>query len=376
MSVSKNRQISALNELGQSVWYDNLSRDVLRSGELQSLIEQGVSGLTSNPTIFKQAIADTSNYDEDMKSQQLKDLSTEALCEELMIRDVAAAADLLRPTYDATAAGDGYASIEVSPNLAADAQGTVAAAQRIWKKLNRPNVMIKIPATPECIPAIQQTLESGINVNVTLIFSQHVYEQVAEAYIAALEARVKRGEDVRSISSVASFFVSRVDAIVEKHFDALVQGGTAQASERSRFLGKVGVANSKLAYESFEKLFGSPRFKMLQDGHGARVQRPLWASTGTKNPAFKAVMYVEELAGRATVNTMPPATVKALLSGGDIKPLLHTGLDAAKELLAWVNSLGLSVESLLKELQVAGVKSFAESYRELLASIDQKRAKV
>jgi transaldolase len=376
MSVSKNRQISALNELGQSVWYDNLSRDVLRSGELQSLIEQGVSGLTSNPTIFKQAIADTSNYDEDMKSQQLKDLSTEALCEELMIRDVAAAADLLRPTYDATAAGDGYASIEVSPNLAADAQGTVAAAQRIWKKLNRPNVMIKIPATPECIPAIQQTLESGINVNVTLIFSQHVYEQVAEAYIAALETRVKRGEDVRSISSVASFFVSRVDAIVEKHFDALVQGGTAQASERSRFLGKVGVANSKLAYESFEKLFGSPRFKMLQDGHGARVQRPLWASTGTKNPAFKAVMYVEELAGRATVNTMPPATVKALLSGGDIKPLLHTGLDAAKELLAWVNSLGLSVESLLKELQVAGVKSFAESYRELLASIDQKRAKV
>lgn len=376
MSVTKNRQISALNELGQSVWYDNLSRDVLRSGELRSLIEQGVSGLTSNPTIFKQAIADTTNYDEDMKSQQLKDLSTEALCEELMIKDVAAAADLLRPTYDATAAGDGYASIEVSPTLAADARGTVVAAQRIWKKLNRPNVMIKIPATPECIPAIQETLESGINVNVTLIFSQQVYEQVAEAYIAALEARVKRGEDVRSISSVASFFVSRVDAIVEKHFDALVQGGKAPASERDRFLGKVGVANSKLAYASFETLFGSPRFKKLQDTHGARVQRPLWASTGTKNPAFKAVMYVEELAGRSTVNTMPPATVKALLQGGDIRPALHSGLDAAKGLLSWVDSLGLSMQSLLQELQVAGVKSFADSYRDLLASIDEKRAKV
>jgi transaldolase len=354
---------------------------VLRSGELKSLIDQGVSGLTSNPTIFKQAIADTTNYDEDMKSPELKGLSTEALCEELMLKDVAAAADLLRPIYDATAAGDGYASIEVSPYLAEDAAGTVAAAQRLWKKLNRPNVMIKIPATPQCIPAIQQTLECGINVNVTLIFSKEVYEQVAEAYISALETRVKRGDDVRSIASVASFFVSRVDAIVEKHFDAILQGNAAQsgkapAAERERFLGKVGVANSKLAYASFEKLFGSPRFKKLQDAHGAKVQRPLWASTGTKNPAFKAVMYVEELAGRATVNTMPPATVKALLLGADVKPMLHSGLDQAVKLLEWIDSLGISITSLLKELQVAGVKSFADSYRDLLASIDEKRARV
>jgi transaldolase len=376
MSVAKNKQISALNELGQSVWYDNLSRDVLRSGELKSLIDQGVSGLTSNPTIFKQAIADTSNYDDDMKSAELKGLPAEALCEELMLKDVAAAADLLRPIYDATAAGDGFASIEVSPYLAQDARGTVDAAQRLWKKLNRPNVMIKIPATPECIPAIQQTLESGINVNVTLIFSKEVYEQVAEAYITALETRVQRGEDVRSIASVASFFVSRVDAIVEKHFDALVQGGKAQAAQRDLFLGKVGVANSKLAYSSFEKLFASPRFKKLHDSHGAKVQRPLWASTGTKNPAFKAVMYVEELAGRSTVNTMPPATVKALIAGGEIKPMLHGGFDEAVKLLSWIESLGLSMASLLQELQVAGVKSFADSYRELLSSIEEKRAKV
>ena len=376
MSGIKNPQIRALNELGQSVWYDNLSRDVLKSGELKSLIDGGVSGLTSNPTIFKQAIADTSNYDEDMRLESSRGLSTEDLCEELMLRDVAAAADLLRPIYDATAAGDGFASIEVSPYLASDGQGTLAAAKRLWSKLNRPNVMIKIPATPECIPAIEKTLEHGINVNVTLIFSEDVYKQVAEAYISALESRVARGEDVRSIASVASFFVSRVDAIVEKKMDALIASGKVSAGEREKFIGKVGVANSKLAYASFERLFGSERFKKLKDAHGTRVQRPLWASTGTKNPAFKAVMYVEELAGRDTVNTMPPATVKALMAGAEIGPRLHGGLEEARGLLSWVESNGLSMAALLHELQVAGVKSFADSYRDLLTSIDEKRAKV
>ena len=375
MSVTKNPQILALNELGQSVWYDNLSRDVLRSGELQSLIDQGVSGLTSNPTIFKQAIADTTNYDDDMRSESLRGLSTEDLCEELMVKDVAAAADLLLPIYKATNAGDGYASIEVSPYLAADAKGTVEAALRLWKKLNRPNIMIKIPATPECIPAIQTALEHGLNVNVTLIFSKQVYEQVAGAYIKALETRVGRGEDVRSIASVASFFVSRVDAIVEKSFDELLKGGKVSADKKDVFFGKVGVANSKLAYESFEHLFTSDRFSKLQE-KGARVQRPLWASTGTKNPVFKAVMYVEELAGRDTVNTMPPATVKALLQGGTIAPKLHAGLQEAKQLLAAVHAMGIQVDTLLHDLQVAGVKSFSDSYKELLASIETKRQSV
>jgi len=375
MASVKNPQILALNELGQSVWYDNLSRDVLRSGELRSLIEQGVSGLTSNPTIFKQAIADTGNYDEDMRSDSLRSLDTEALCEELMIRDVAAAADLLRPIYDATNAGDGYASIEVSPYLAGDEKGTVEAALRLWKKLNRPNIMIKIPATPECIPAIRRTLEHGINVNVTLIFSDAVYREVAEAYIAALETRAAKGEEIRAVSSVASFFVSRVDAIVEKSFDELLKAGKVTTEQRAVFFGKVGVSNSKLAYESFERLFGSERFRKLQE-KGARAQRPLWASTGTKNPVFKAVMYVEELAGRDTVNTMPPATVKALIAGGEIAPKLHAGLAEAKQILAAVNAMGIGFDSLLKELQVAGVKSFADSYKELLASIDKKRATV
>ncbi|MFN4896297.1 MAG: transaldolase [Pseudomonadota bacterium] len=375
MKSERNPQIVALNELGQSVWYDNLSRDVLKSGELRSLIEQGVSGLTSNPTIFKQAIADTTNYDSDMGSEALKGLSTEALCEELMVADVAAAADLLGTTYVETAGGDGFASIEVSPYLAADAQGTIAAAERLWKRLNRPNVMIKIPATPECIPAIQAVLERGINVNVTLIFSTDVYRQVAGAYVAALEARLAKGQDVRSIASVASFFVSRVDAIVEKKFDTIVSTGSCAEGERAALLGKVGVANSKLAYEAFEAIFCSERFRKLQEA-GARVQRPLWASTGTKNPAFKAVMYVEELAGRDTVNTMPPATVKALLQGAAVSPKLHSGLVEAKKLLEWLGSKGISLDALLSELQVAGVKSFSDSYKELLASIDEKRKKV
>ncbi len=372
MSASKNPYILALNELGQSVWYDNLSRDVLRSGELQALINQGVSGLTSNPTIFKQAIADTSNYDDDMKAPGWAELSTEALCEELMVKDVAAAADLLRPIYDQTGAGDGYASIEVSPYLSADAKGTVDAAARLWKKLNRPNIMIKIPATPECIPAIQAVLEQGINVNVTLIFSTQVYDQVANAYISALEARAARGEPIKGVASVASFFVSRVDSSVEKAIDGCIKSGKASEGDREAFLGRVGVANSKLAYASFEKLFGGERFRPLRD-KGGRVQRPLWASTGTKNPAFKPVMYVEELAGRDTVNTMPPATVKALIGGATVEPRLHAGLGEAKALVARLAAFGISFDSLLRDLQTAGVKSFSDSYAELLASIEAKR---
>lgn len=375
MASPKNPQILALNELGQSVWYDNLSRDVLRSGELRSLIEQGVSGLTSNPTIFKQAIADTNNYDDDMRSEALRSKDAEALCEELMLMDVAAAADLLRPIYDATNAGDGYASIEVSPYLAGDENGTVEAALRLWKKLNRPNIMIKIPATPACIPAIKRTLEHGINVNVTLIFSDAVYRDVAEAYISALETRMAKGEEIRAVSSVASFFVSRVDAIVEKAFDDLLKADKVAADKKDGFFGKVGIANSKLAYESFERLFGSDRFKKLQE-KGARVQRPLWASTGTKNPVFKSVMYVEELAGRDTVNTMPPATVKALMQGATIAPKLHDGLETATQIISTVNSMGIGFDALLNDLQVAGVKSFADSYKELIASIEKKRATV
>lgn len=371
--MTKNPQILKLNELGQSVWYDNLSRDVLNSGELKSLIDTGVSGLTSNPTIFKNAIADSALYDEEMKKAAAQGLDTEGICEELMIEDVRRAAGLLRPVFDATNGGDGYASIEVSPYLARETQKSIEAAKRIWGKLNLPNIMIKIPGTKEGLPAIKAILEAGMNVNVTLLFSVSDYENVAEAYISALEARAAKGEELGKIASVASFFVSRVDAICEKNFDAAVKEGKAQESARAGFMGKIGVANSKLAYESYEKYFNSERFKKLRD-KGARVQRPLWASTGTKNPAFSAVMYIEELSGRDTVNTMPPATLKALLQGATIEPRLHGDLPQAREIVASLASFGLKFDALMVKLQDEGVVLFSDSYRDLLASIEKKRA--
>lgn len=369
-----NNNIKALNEIGQSVWYDNLSRDILQSGELKSLINTGVSGLTSNPTIFKNAIADSSSYDSEMGPLVKKGLSTDDLCEELMISDVGNAADLLLDIYKRANAGDGHASIEVSPFLARDTQGTIEAAKRLWSKLNRPNIMIKIPATPEGLPAIQAALEAGININITLIFNTEVYAKVAEAYIAALEARASRGEDIKNIASVASFFVSRVDAICEKKFDELLKAGKVKENDREVFFGKIGIANSRLAYKKFEELFGSPRFKALAQ-KGAKVQRPLWASTGTKNPKFSPVMYIEELAGRDTVNTMPPATLKALLEKANINgPRIKSDVGEAGTIIESVKKMGIPFDTLMDELQDVGVDLFADSFKELLGSIEKKRA--
>jgi transaldolase len=370
--MAKNKQIAALNEIGQSVWIDNLSRELLSSGELNQLTDQGVSGLTSNPTIFKQAIADTNSYDAEIVDLAKKGMDTEAICEELMVREVGQAADMMKGVYDRTGGGDGHVSIEVSPYLANDTAGTTAAAERLWGRLNRPNIMIKIPATPAGIPAIYSALSKGINVNVTLIFSKEVYGQVANAHIKAISERVAANKDVKTLASVASFFVSRVDAIHEKSFDELVKQGKANAADKDSFLGKIGIANSKIAYEEFGRLYGSDSFKALAQ-KGARVQRPLWASTGTKNPKFSATLYVEELAGKDTVNTMPPPTLKALLSGGYIGPKLHSGMSDAHALIAKVKQLGMPFEKLLVELQDVGVKLFSDSYKDLLDSITKKR---
>lgn len=373
--MSKNPQLLALNELGQSIWYDNLSRDVLKSGELKSLIDTGVSGLTSNPTIFRNSIADSNDYDAAMKPLAQKGLSTDDICEELMCEDVAAAADLLLPIYKSTNGGDGYASIEISPFLARDGKASIEAAKKLWKKLNRPNIMIKIPGTNESLPAVKEALEAGINVNVTLLFSTKDYDQVAETYIQALEARAAKGQEVRGIASVASFFVSRVDAICEKFHDGLVKEGKAQPEAKKTFIGKIGIANSKLAYESYEKFFHSDRFKKLKD-KGAMVQRPLWASTGTKNPDFSPVMYIEELAGRDTVNTMPPATLKALLAKATIQPKLHKGLNEAHDQIKALNAMGVPFAKLMVDLQNDGVKLFSDAYQDLLNSIETKRKKL
>jgi len=373
--MAANKFVAALNDVGQSVWYDNVSREILNSGKLKGFFDAGVSGLTSNPTIFKKAIADSADYDKDIAALAKQGKNAEQICEELMVRDVGAAADLLRPTFDRTKGHDGHASIEVSPFLAADTKSTVSQAKELWKRLARPNIMIKVPATKEGLPAVQELLSEGINVNITLIFSKEVYEQVANAFITALENRAKKGLPVAGIASVASFFVSRVDAICEKRFGELVKAGKAKAGDLASFEGKVGIANSKVAYAAYEQLFSAGRFKALRD-KGAQVQRPLWASTGTKNPAFSPVLYVEELAGRDTVNTMPPQTVDALLKGATIEPRLHRGLDSARAMIKHVEGLGIPVSQLLVDLQVEGVKLFADAYRELLDSVEAKRKKL
>lgn len=368
-----NPQIAALNRLGQSIWYDNLSRDVLQSGELAGYVGQGISGLTSNPAIFKNAIADTGHYDSVMRAMAAEGLSSEQICEALMIEDVGQAADLLRPCFDASKGADGYASIEVSPLLAADTARTIEAGQTIFSRLKRPNIMIKVPATAEGLPAVSELLAQGVNVNVTLIFSVEVYEQVVEAYLSGLEKRQAAGKDLSQIASVASFFVSRVDSICEKRFDELLKAGKVGEADKAIFFGKAGIANSKLAYAAYERLFSSARFRALRD-RGARVQRPLWASTGTKNPAFSPVLYVEELAGRDTVNTIPPATLKALLGSGRIEARLHQGGEEAAGVISSLKSLGIDFDACLRDLRVQGVKLFADAYNELLASIEKKRA--
>ena len=366
------QSIRELNRLGQSIWYDNLSRDVLRSGRLAALVEMGVSGLTSNPTIFKKAIADTGDYDDDIRRLAAQGLSTEQICEELMFADVLSAADLLRPVYSASQGADGYASIEISPFLARDNAATFAAAKRIFERLGRENIMIKIPGTPECLGAVRIALEAGVNVNVTLLFDVQIYVKVVEQYLLALENRAAMGKRVNGVASVASFFVSRVDAICEQRFDALQKAGRAAAEDRVIFFGKAGVANAKLAYEQFSLLFSSKRFDALRRS-GARVQRPLWASTGTKNPALNPLLYVEELAGADTVNTVPPATLERLLQEIKVRPALTDGVEEAREVIRQTNVSGLPFSELMTELQQAGVKLFETSYRDLLASIEAKR---
>jgi transaldolase len=371
--MSKNKQILELYELGQSIWYDNLSRDVLRSGKLADLIEAGVSGLTSNPTIFKKAIADTDDYDSDLSELVKSGLGVEQLCEQLMLQDVQSAADLLKPVYDETRGKDGYASLEVSPLLARDTNGTIEAARNLWSKLGRPNAMIKVPATVEGLPAIKVLLAEGININVTLIFSAERYSQVVETYMEALEVRAAKGLPLNGVASVASFFVSRVDAICEKYFSQMISESKASEEAQASFLGQVGIDNSRLAYSLFEQEFGSERYSKLKSA-GARVQRPLWASTGTKNPDFNPLLYLEELIGDNTVNTLPPDTLELLLQRARIEPKLgaSNSEDSPGTVISFLKAKGVPFDNLLDELEQKGVKSFADSYNDLLDSIEQK----
>ncbi len=362
--------------LGQSIWLDFIRRGHLTSGEFDAqLRDAGVVGVTSNPTIFQQAIAKSSDYDTAIAAGIARGLEGEGLFEALAIEDIQMACDRLRPLYDSSHGLDGRVSLEVSPRLAEDAAGTTAAAKRLHAAVARDNVMIKIPATAACLPAIADTLAAGISVNVTLIFSLTRYAEVMEAYASGLERLVAAGGDPSRVRSVASFFISRVDSKVDAAIDqriATLPAGSTERSELEGLRGKAAVANARLAYAAFERASVEPRFRALV-AKGAHVQRPLWASTSTKNPAYRDVLYLEELIGPDTVNTVPPATLEAFNDHGEVETRIRRGMDEANALFPRLVALGVPVGSLIAELEGEGVASFAKSYDDLLATLESKR---
>ena len=361
-----NIRFKELEQIGQSVWLDNISRDLLNNKELERLIEEvGLKGVTSNPTIFQKAISSGSAYDGQIE-QLLSinpSLSADDLFEELAISDIQRAADVLFPVYKKTDGIDGFVSIEVSPILASNTEGTINAARRLNKKVNRPNVMIKIPATQEGLPAIKQMISEGVCINVTLIFSQQVYEQVVEAYIAGLEERSKKNGRLNNILSVASFFISRIDTSVDKELDKA--GNTT-------LKGKIAIANAKLVYEKSKEIFTGDRFKKLQD-KGARIQRLLWASTSTKNPSYPETIYIDELVGKDTINTMPPATIEAFKTKGLVYNAIEDKVDEARKQMKALKDLNIDFFEITKKLTVDGVESFAQSFRDLISTIENKK---
>ncbi len=359
--------LQRLGELGQSVWYDYIRRDLYTGPGLKALIaNDGLRGMTSNPTIFQNAIARSTLYDEVIRGTAGQEPA--AIYESLAVADVGAAADQFRPVFDASAGDDGFVSIEVGPHLARDTQGTIAEAHRLWKKCNRPNVMIKIPGTAQGVPAIRQCLSDGLNINVTLLFGVPRHREVMDAYLSALEERVRRGEPIDRIRSVASFFVSRVDTNVDAKLDALAASGNAVARG---LRAKVAIANARVAYEAFQGVFGSPRFAVLR-GQGARAQRPLWASTSTKDKSLSDIYYVEALVAPDSVDTMPPETFEAYRDHGDPKVRIHDEIDAAHAAFSALPGLGIDFASVVQELEDEGVKKFSDSYDGLLQAIVQK----
>jgi transaldolase/glucose-6-phosphate isomerase len=365
-------RLQGLAQLGQSVWYDNIRRALLDNGDLQALVEAGVTGVTSNPSIFEKAMAHSADYDEAMAQLVTEGKSEEEIYEALALEDIQRTADLLRPVYERTQGADGYVSLEVSPKLAHDTERTIAEARRLFSALGRPNVMIKVPATPAGIPAIETLIGEGININVTLMFSLVHYDVVAEAYIAGLEVLSASGGNLSKVSSVASFFVSRVDTAVDRQLDELA--GSGQSSSRS-LQGKIAIASAKAAYARFHETFRGERWERLVD-QGARVQRPLWASTSTKNPMYPDTMYVDALIGAETVNTVPPATLTAFEDHGTVALTLEADMDEARDQLARLAALGLDLDAITQKLQDDGVAAFAKSFESLMDSIADKRQRL
>ncbi|HLX39605.1 MAG TPA: transaldolase [Ktedonobacteraceae bacterium] len=373
-----NNPLQQLQSLGQSVWYDNIDRSQLASGQFKRmLVEDAITGVTANPTIFEKSISSGHAYDEQMNQLIADGKSTNEIYEALIISDIRSVADLLRPIYDRTNGLDGYVSLEVSPELAHDTEGTMKEVRRFYNIVDRPNLMIKIPGTPEGIPAIRQALLEGINVNITLIFSLDTYREVAEAYISALEERNGAGNDISTIGSVASFFVSRVDTLVDQMLEdkAKATSDSAEQQKLKSLEGKAAIANARIVYQEFKKIFHSPRFESLKHS-GAHVQRPLWASTSTKNPAYRDVLYAEELIGPDTVDTMPLETVEKFSDHGQARMSIEDNVPQAHAELDALEQVGVHYDQVTQQLQDEGVHKFADSFHQLFKGIDDKKKSI
>lgn len=364
--------VQKLCEVGQSIWYDNIQRAMLSDGTMAGMIaREEIRGVTSNPTIFLNAISGSDDYDDELAILTRDRHSPREIFWSLAVKDIQAAADLFLPLYQRTHGGDGYVSLEVSPDVAQDTEATLAEARRLWRRVDRPNLMVKIPATRAGIPAIRAAIAEGININVTLIFARQRYAEVMDAYLSGLEGRVAAGQPINTIASVASFFVSRVDSLVDKRLQELVDAGK---SEAAALMGQAAIANARLAYADFKEAFNAPRFRKLRPA-GARVQRPLWASTGTKNPAYSDVLYVEELIGPETVNTVPPHTLAAFLDHGRVRPTVEEDLDGARRTLEALEDLGISMTAVTDQLEEEGVAAFAKSFNDMIAGVEAWEAK-
>ena len=363
-------KLKQLELCSQSLWLDYLKRSLIERGELRTLIvRDGLKGVTTNPSIFEKAIGETHEYEDALKQFQAQsDHGISAIYEHLAIADIRAAADVLRPVYDQTQRRDGYISLECSPYLANDTEATVAEALRLWAAVARPNLMVKVPATPAGVPAIRQLTGRGVNVNITLLFSVNVYEQVVDAYISGLEDLARAGDDVSKVASVASIFVSRIDAAIDQRLDRLDDERAA-----SLLLGKIGIANAKLAYARYKALFSAPRWQLLA-ASGAKTQRLLWASTGVKDPTYKDTMYVEALIGRDTVVTVPPATMDAFRDHGEVTSgVIEQDVEGARALLAALDQTGVSLNEVTDELVKGGVRQFTDAFDKLFDAIARRR---
>jgi transaldolase / glucose-6-phosphate isomerase len=368
VNKSGKNPLKGLLDYGQSPWMDYIRRDLLTGGELKRLIhDDGLRGMTSNPSIFAKAITGSKDYSDILESADAQKMNATQLYEKIAVRDVQDAADIFRPVYDESRRRDGYVSLEVSPTLALEADKTLEEARRLWKMVNRPNVMIKVPGTKECVPVIRQLLAEGININITLLFAQSAYEKVAEAFIAALEARAAKNQDIAHIASVASFFVSRIDTLADSLIDEKLKcaSDASQKALLNGLKGKVAIANAKVTYRKYQELFSGPRWNALK-AKGAQTQRLLWASTSTKNKAYRDVIYVEELIGADTVDTIPPATFDAFRDHGKLRPSLTENVDQAVKTMSDLEKAGISMKEITDKLLVDGIKLFADAFNELL----------